>query len=100
MEYLANHVEVWDEILIFSVCSAIGQIFIFYTGFTFDSLATTTITTTRKLFTILLSVVVYNHALGWNGWAGIGLVFSGLTLEAALKIIDKRAKAAKHTKEA
>jgi drug/metabolite transporter (DMT)-like permease len=46
---------------------------------------TRTITLTRKLFTMLLSVFVYNHKLNPGQWAGAGVVFAGISVEAWVK---------------
>lgn len=46
---------------------------------------TSTITLTRKLFTMLLSVVVYNHKLTPGQWLGAGVVFAGISVEAWVK---------------
>lgn len=80
---------VWD-ILLFSLVSAIGQNFIFYTVRNFNALIVTTITTTRKMFTVLLSIFVYNHAMVARQWLGLILVFLAITSEAVAK---QRAKA-------
>lgn len=44
-----------------------------------------TITLTRKLFTMLLSVVVYNHLLTLGQWLGAAIVFAGISVEAFVK---------------
>jgi UDP-galactose transporter B1 len=44
-----------------------------------------TITLTRKLFTMLLSVFMYNHKLNPGQWAGAGVVFTGISVEAWVK---------------
>lgn len=44
-----------------------------------------TITLTRKLFTMLLSVVVYNHKLTPGQWLGTAIVFAGISVEAFVK---------------
>lgn len=44
-----------------------------------------TITLTRKLFTMLLSVVVYNHTLTKGQWLGAAVVFAGISVEAWIK---------------
>ena len=44
-----------------------------------------TITLTRKLFTMILSVIVYDHKLTLGQWAGAGVVFAGIGVEAAVK---------------
>jgi len=69
----------------FAVTGALGQLFIFETLRNFGSLTLVTITLTRKLFTMLLSVVVYGHSLTSGQWIGGGIVFAGITLEAAMK---------------
>jgi solute carrier family 35 (UDP-galactose transporter), member B1 len=43
------------------------------------------ITLTRKLFTMVLSVIVYNHKLTLGQWAGAAVVFAGIGVEAWVK---------------
>lgn len=76
------HPRILLDILAFSVSGAIGQIFIFLTLSMHGSLILVTITVTRKLFTMLLSVVWFNHSLSMGQWIGVGLVFGGIGLEA------------------
>jgi solute carrier family 35 (UDP-galactose transporter), member B1 len=59
---------------------AIGQIFIFLTIHWYTPLVTTTITTTRKFFTILLSVLTFGHEFTTTQWTAVVLVFCGLYL--------------------
>ena len=40
-----------------------------------------TITTTRKFFTVLVSIFSFNHEMGTTQWVAIGMVFSGLLIE-------------------
>jgi UDP-galactose transporter B1 len=51
-----------------------------------------TITVTRKMLTMILSVVWFGHRLGGRQWAGVGLVFGGIGAEG---IITRREKVAK-----
>lgn len=44
-----------------------------------------TITLTRKLFTMLLSVIVYHHKLTPGQWLGAAVVFAGISVEAWVK---------------
>lgn len=44
-----------------------------------------TITLTRKMFTMILSVVVYNHKLAIGQWFGTAIVFAGISIEALVK---------------
>ena len=56
------------KIVIFSVASAVGQSFIFFTISNFDSLTCTTVTTTRKVMSTLLSIFTEGHSLSPTGW--------------------------------
>lgn len=44
-----------------------------------------TITLTRKLFTMLLSVIIYKHKLTLGQWVGTAVVFAGIAIEAWVK---------------
>jgi solute carrier family 35 (UDP-galactose transporter), member B1 len=72
----------WDNVKtgvwFMNASAAAGQIFIFLTITWFSPLVCTTITTTRKFFTILLSVVYFGHRFTGSQWASVGLVFGGL----------------------
>lgn len=94
IHFCMKHPEVILPMIGFSVASAIGQNFIYFTIFKFGSLICTLITTTRKFFTILGSVLIFGHSLTSNSafvcminvylgmqWFGVGVVFAGLTLD-------------------
>lgn len=74
-----------EKMLKFAACSALGQTFIFYTIANFDPLVCTTVTTTRKVFSVLLSIFVNGHKLSPQGWAGIAVASSGIMSELADK---------------
>jgi UDP-galactose transporter B1 len=67
-------------IVILSAVVGIGQIFIFLTITWYSSLVCTTITTTRKFFTILFSVLHFGHHFSSWQWVSICMVFGGLYL--------------------
>ncbi|KAB8297191.1 hypothetical protein EYC80_002569 [Monilinia laxa] len=96
LAFMQRHPGVWRDVLGFAACGAVGQVFIFYTLSTFSSLLLVTITVTRKMLTMILSVVWFGHRLGGKQWAGVGLVFGGIGAEA---IIARREKAAKEKKK-
>jgi len=79
--YLTAHPNLLRSLALFSLTSALGQVFVFWTIRTFDSLTFSTITTTRKFFTIVLSVVYFGHRLSTQQWGAVGAVFAGLALE-------------------
>lgn len=49
----------------------------------FDSIVLVTITVTRKIFTMVLSVIAFGHHMSTGQWASVALVFAGIGLEAA-----------------
>merc|ERR1711968_353154 len=79
--YIRENPNLIMDILAFSLCGAVGQNFIFLTIKEFGSLTCQTITLTRKACQILLSVVLFGHAISNMQWLGCGVVFSGLALE-------------------
>lgn len=93
--YLAfsNSQELRYDILLFCICAAIGQVLIFAVMKEFGSLAWITISITRKLFTILFSVFMFNHPVKPIQWLGIALVFLGMFLEVAMGYLPKSSKA-------
>lgn len=72
-----------------NLSASLGQVFIFLTIHHFSPITCTTITTTRKFFTILLSVRRFGHVLSAAQWAGVAMVFGGLYLEIAAKIVER-----------
>jgi len=92
IEFIRTHPGVLWPLLQFAVTGALGQLFIFETLQHFGSLTLVTITLTRKLFTMLLSVVVYNHTLTSGQWFGAAIVFLGISVEAWVKRKDLHAK--------
>ncbi|KAI0982555.1 hypothetical protein GJ496_011669 [Pomphorhynchus laevis] len=64
------------KMLLLSACGALGQIFVFLTVEWFGPLACSVITTTRKFFTIFLSVIIFRHPLSLTQWFGAVSVFT------------------------
>jgi UDP-galactose transporter B1 len=65
--------------------ASMGQIFVFLTITWFSPLVCTTITTTRKFFTILLSVLHFGHVFNMRQWMSVSLVFGGIYMGIADK---------------
>ena len=89
MIFSKNRTYIW---LLFqlNLSTSLGQVFIFLTIHHFSPLTTTTITTTRKFVTILLSVYKFGHVLDLYQWFSIGFVFCGLYLGIAAKLIESK----------
>ena len=104
LEFIRTHPSVVMPLIQFSITGALGQLFIFETLQHFGSLTLVsvpafylvllakvsdsidrTITLTRKMFTMILSVVLYNHKLTIGQWLGAAIVFAGISIEAFVK---------------
>jgi UDP-galactose transporter B1 len=73
-------------LLIFSLCSALGQCFIYYTVTEFTPLILSTVTTTRKIFSTVYSVFRYpGNSLNEMQWGGCFLVFGAIVGEMIIK---------------
>lgn len=77
------------DILLFCLCASVGQVLIFNVMQEFGALAWITISVTRKLFTVVLSVFVFQHKVGALQWFGVFLVFVGLALDAGMSYYSK-----------
>lgn len=80
--FVANYPAVMWKILSFCVASALGQFFIFVMVSDFGPLPCSIVTTTRKFFTVLASVLFFGNVLSGRQWVGAVLVFVGLGLDA------------------
>lgn len=67
-----------NDCILLSICSATGQMFIFYTISTLGAIQFTMIMTLRQAFAILLSCVIYSHPVSLLGYVGIFIVFASL----------------------
>lgn len=70
------------DIALFCLCGALGQTFVFKSLGTFGSITLVTITVTRKLLTIVLSVLFYGHKVGLAQWLAIAVVFAGISIDS------------------
>jgi len=78
----------------YSVCSALGQCFIYFTITEFSPLLVSTVTTTRKIFSTVYSVFRNpDNSLNEMQWAGCGLVFFGILFEMIAGMRKGKAKA-------
>jgi len=91
MAFITANPDIFPMIVKFALCSAVGQSFIFYTISNFDPLVLSTVTTTRKIFSVLLSIFLKGHSLSGMGWSGIALACSGI-------LSEMKSKASSHKK--
>jgi len=90
---------IFKNVLIFSACSAVGQAFIFYTIASFDPLVCTTVTTTRKVFSVLYSILMKGHHLNAQGWTGVAMACGGILSELEEKYSASKKKKGGSDKE-
>ena len=88
----------WD-VLLFCICGALGQLFIFFTIHTFGSLVCTMVCTTRKFFSILVSVMFTGTMLNAWQWFAVGLVFFGLLYKTVVNLATRKQVAGDRKKE-
>ncbi|XP_060045881.1 adenosine 3'-phospho 5'-phosphosulfate transporter 1 isoform X2 [Erinaceus europaeus] len=78
--FMGRHSEFAAHAFLLSVCSAGGQLFIFYTIGQFGAAVFTIIMTLRQALAILLSCLIYGHAITVVGGLGVAVVFAALLL--------------------
>lgn len=89
-QFIQKYPQLIYDIVVFAGCGAIGQVFIFIILERFDSIVLITATVTRKMLSMMLSVVLFGHHLNINQWIGVVLVFGGIGFEAFAKFQQKR----------
>ena len=89
ISFLSVYRDCIKDVLLFGLCGAVGQVFIFYTLQRFGSLLLVTVNVTRKMFSMLLSVLWFGHVLNVWQWLGVGVVFAGIGVEAQVSRMQK-----------
>lgn len=85
VDFVHNFPAVAADILAFAALGAVGQVFVFVILEKFDLIVLVTATVTRKMISMILSVVLFGHRLKRVQWLGVVLVFGGIGAEAAMK---------------
>jgi len=90
IKFCTRHPQMLYAILVYSLSSAVGGNFVYFTLTQFNPLVLTTVTTTRKIFSTLYSIF-RNPANSLNGmqWSGTLMVFAGLLGDIARKLSAK-----------
>jgi len=89
--FASRHPSLVPMMVSFALTSAAGQMFIYYTVRHHGSLVCTMLTTTRKFFTILLSVFWFGHELSRTQWTAVAVVFVGIALDDSFSAKKKHA---------
>lgn len=80
IRFMSRHPDFAFHAALLSVCSAFGQLFIFYTINKFGAAIFTIIMTLRQALAILLSCLLYGHPVTPVGAVGVAVVFLALFL--------------------
>ena len=89
-EFLSQNPHVLHMVMISCFCSVVGQTFIFFMIANFDPLACTTVTTSRKIMSVLWSIATKGHSVSGRGAFGIALAVLGLILETRNNIVSPK----------
>ena len=85
LDFVIRHSEIHMHFFLFSVCSTIGQLLIFYTIKNFGAVVFTIIMTTRVLMSIALSCYMYGHNVSDTGFFGLILVMAAIGYRIRMK---------------
>lgn len=89
VEFVKAYPRVLIDLLSFALLGAVGQVFIFIILEKFGSLILVTATVTRKMISMILSVVLFGHHLTAAQWVGVFMVFGGIGYEVYIKMAQK-----------
>ena len=91
-EFLLANPDAFAYNVLTAITSASGQLCIFYTIKEFGPIVFTIIMTTRQIFSVCLSAVVFKHTISSNAIFGAALVFSVLFYQIRRKYYARLAK--------
>lgn len=92
IEFMLKYRTFMFHVMLISICSATGQLFIFYTISQFGAVVFTIIMTTRQAIAIFLSCIIYGHPVSIAGFFGIAVVFVALFLKVYAQAKKKSIK--------
>lgn len=78
LSFAMKHSELLTHLILLALAGAFGQLFIFMMVSSYGPLPCSIVTTTRKFFTVLFSVLFFGNPISGRQWFGTALVFAGL----------------------
>jgi solute carrier family 35 (UDP-galactose transporter), member B1 len=84
VEFITKHPEICKYFGLVLIVGALGQIFINSMVANFGPLPLSITTTTRKFFSVFLSVILFGNSLSIRQWCAAAIIFGVLFLDAAL----------------
>jgi solute carrier family 35 (adenosine 3'-phospho 5'-phosphosulfate transporter), member B2 len=100
LTFVYTHPEMIVHLVIFCICSTVGQLFIFYTVKSFGAVVFSIIMAIRILFSTLLSCFVYDHPITEMGFLGMAIVFGAIAYRIRRKTEGKPLIRWRETEEA
>jgi len=91
-EFLQANPAAFHYNILTAITSATGQLFIFYTIKEFGPIVFTVIMTTRQLFSIILSCIIFGHEITAISFFGAGMVFSVIAYQIRRKYLARMAR--------
>jgi len=85
LRFFGNHPSIMWHAGLMSLCSGIGQLFIFYTIGQFGAVVFAVAMTTRLICSVLLSIVVFHHRINPIGGLGMTLTFLALAWRVKMR---------------
>ncbi|KAH8280133.1 hypothetical protein KR018_008838, partial [Drosophila ironensis] len=99
LAFATEHPKFVFDMVVLSICSAVGQLFIYHTIDVFGPVVFTIIMTLRQAVAIMLSCFIYQHSISLVGILGVLIVFVAIFLRVycsqRLRAMRKRAEANK-----
>ena len=79
--FCQSHPYVIMDIVLIGLLQVLGQISIYFIVLNFKQHIFPLVSTTRKVFTVLLSIFIFNHKMNIYQWVALILVFGGMGYE-------------------
>ncbi len=76
-----RHPPIIKDLLLIGSLQVISQLSVYYVISNFKQHIYPLISTVRKLFTILFSIYVFDHRVGFGQWVSIAIVFVAMAYE-------------------
>eukprot|EP00602_Paraphysomonas_sp_CaronLab_P010400 CAMPEP_0185025790 /NCGR_PEP_ID=MMETSP1103-20130426/9340_1 /TAXON_ID=36769 /ORGANISM="Paraphysomonas bandaiensis, Strain Caron Lab Isolate" /LENGTH=486 /DNA_ID=CAMNT_0027559141 /DNA_START=125 /DNA_END=1585 /DNA_ORIENTATION=- len=89
LNFVYTHPPIIVHMLLFAICSTVGQLYIFYTVKNFGAVVFSIIMSMRILFSTVLSCLVYSHPITELGFVGMVVVFGAITYRIMRKTEGK-----------
>merc|ERR1712073_46379 len=81
LEFMSQYSRFLFDCITLSVCSAVGQLFIYHTISTFGPVVFTIMMTCRQVVSVVLSCILFHHSMAPVAIIGILIIFTAITLK-------------------